>query len=162
MKRRVFGVVVLLFAATVALPAQNDCPPASPVRLISNLTPVLGQSPLWIAAGGRPLSWKGPNVPVKLLVVRDVAATGPAFLAGTAAKGTTGKVTFSRALYGLPTDRLPLDALGEKLENIRDADIKKYAFYWVYIHFSAPGCYEIGGRVGRQQPSVFLRLEETS
>ncbi len=147
----------LLLATGVPAAGQDDCPSASPVRLVSNITPALGQAPLWVAAGGKPLRWKGSNVPVKLLWIRDAAAKGPAWITGKARTGT-GKTTFSRALYGLPTDRLPLDELGEKIEGIKETDLKRFAFYWAYIFFPAPGCYEITGRIGRQQGVIYLRV----
>lgn len=162
MKLGVLGAALLLLATGAPASGQDACPPPAPVRLIANVTPVLGQGPLWVAAGGKPLKWKGPNTPIKLLWIRDVTARGPAWITGKARTGT-GKTTFSRALYGLPVDKLPLDELGEKVDGIKEADLKKYAFYWAFIYFPGPGCYEVAGRVGRQQTSIILTVvPETS
>lgn len=157
----VLGVAFFLMATGV-VHGQTDCPKPAPVRLVSNITPAIGQSPLWVAAGDKPLRWKAANVPVKLLWIRDAAAKGQGWLTGKAREGT-GKTTFSRALYGLPLDRLPLDEMGEKIDGIKPADMQKFAFYWTYVYFSGPGCYEITARIGRQQ-AVFhlLVVPETS
>lgn len=157
MKLGVLGAALLLLTTGIPAAGQDDCPSTSPVRLISNITPALGQSPLWVAAGGKPLKWRGPSVPVKLLWIRDGRAKGPAWISGKARTGT-GKVTFSRAYYGLPIDRLPLDEMGEKIEGIRDNDLKRFVFYWAFVFFPAPGCYEITGRIGRQQAVIYLRV----
>lgn len=162
MKLGVLGGALFLLTTAVPATGQDDCPTGSPTRLVSNITPVIGQSPLWVAAGDKPFKWKGPNNPVKLLWLRDVTAKGPAWITGKARTGT-GKASFSRALYGLPTEKLPLDAMGERIDGIKEADMKRFAFYWVFVFFSTPGCYEITGRIGRQPAVIYLRsAPETS
>lgn len=162
MKLRVLGVALFLLTAAVPAAGQDECPTGPSTRLVSNITPVIGQSPLWVAAGDKPFRWKGPNTPVKLLWIRDVTAKGPAWITGKARTGP-GKAAFSRTLYGLPMDKLPLDALGEKIDGIREADLKRFVFYWVFVAFSTPGCYEITGRIKGQPTVIYLRsVPETS
>jgi hypothetical protein len=156
-------VLGITFLTTTAAPTgmQGPCPTGRPVRLISNVVPAVGQSPMWAATGGKPIEWTGPKEPVRVLWLRDVAAKGIAFLSGklSSKDPTAGsKVTLATSLYGTREQRLQLDHLGSKPAGIKDADLRKYAFHWTFIWFPTAGCYEITGRVGSQQSVIYLNV----
>src|SRR5262245_35476814 len=91
----VLSVTVLATAPDM----QESCPAGRPVRLVSNVVPALGQSPLWAATGGKPVEWEGPRTPARVLWLRDVGVKGPAFLSGKQAGGTA-TAAFGSSLYG--------------------------------------------------------------
>lgn len=157
MKIWVFGVAFALATTASPVHAQGDCPSGRPSRLVSTITPVLGQSPLWITTGSGPIAWEGSKDPVQVLVVRDVAVKGPAFLSGKQRTGAA-KVRFAFAALGLPNERIKLDDLGIKPTAVKEVDLQKYAFHRMFIWFPEPSCYEITARVGRAQSLIYLNV----
>lgn len=153
----VLGITLL---ATTSAPAgmQDPCPAGRPARLVANLVPVLGQSPMWAATGGKPIDWQGPGEPARVLWLRDAAVKGPAFLSGKLSGKASTAAGFATSLYANREQRLKLDHIGAKLAGIKDADLQKYAFLWTYVWFPGPGCYEITGRVGSQQSVIYLKV----
>lgn len=154
------GITLL---ATMSAPAdmQDSCPAGRPTRLISNLLPALGQSPMWAATGGKPIDWAGPGEPARVLWLRDVAVKGAAFLSGKLAgkeSPAAAKVGFAASLYANREPRLKLDHIGAKPAGIKDADLQKYAFLWTFVWFPSPGCYEITGSVGSQKSVIYLKV----
>ena len=67
----VLGLTVLT-ATPAPARMQDSCPAGRPTRIISNLVPVLGQSPMWAATGGKPIDWEGPSMPSRVLWLLDV------------------------------------------------------------------------------------------
>jgi hypothetical protein len=134
--------------------APVDCQSVKPARVLPNVVPALGQSPMWAATGGKPLAWEGPSQPVRVLWLRDVAVKGAAFLSGKTRTGR--KATFAGSMYANQEPRFKLDGLGEKPKGIKEADLQKYAFHWTFVWFPEPGCYEIAARVGSQQSLIYL------
>jgi hypothetical protein len=155
MNSLVLGLTLL--AATSVAAAPEECPSGRPVRVIPNVVPALGQSPLWAATGGRPIAWEGPNEPARVLWLRDLAVKGPAFLSGKARTGRA-KPGFARSMYANREARFKLDDLGDKPKGVKDADLLKYAFHWTLVWFPEPGCYEITARVGREQSVIHLEV----
>jgi hypothetical protein len=157
-------VLGLALLTTIPAPAdmQDPCAAGRPTRLITNLVPVLGQSPIWAATGGKPLEWAGPGEPTRVLWLRDVKVMGAAFLSaklsGKQAAPAATKVGFATSLYANREPRIKLDHIGAKPPGIKDADLQKYAFNWTFIWFPSAGCYEITGRVGSQQSLVYLKV----
>jgi hypothetical protein len=145
-----------LLAATSAV-SPEECSSSRPVRVIANVVPALGQSPLWAATGGKPLAWEGPHTPVRVLWLRDIGVKGAAFLSGKARSGRA-KVEFARSEYANREARYKLDDLGDKPKGVKDVDLQKYAFHWTLVWFPEPGCYEITARVGREQSTVYLEV----
>ena len=156
----VLGIAVLA-ATSAPAPMQDSCAAGRPNRIISNLVPALGQSPMWVATGGKPLDWERPGVPVRVLWLRDVDVQGAAFLLGKLAGNESkaaAKVGFATSLYGAREPRIKLDHIGVRPAGIKDADLRKYAFNWTFIWFPSPGCYEITGRVGSKQSFIYLKV----
>lgn len=153
----VLGIALL---TTQTAGAQDACPAGRPARLVSNVIPALGQSPMWAATGGKPLTWEGPRTPIRVLWLRDVTAKGPAFLAGKPFGPTAGAAnpTFATSMYGARESRLKLDYLGDKPNGIKDADLKKYSFHWTFVWFPGPGCYAMTGSVGSQKSVIYLNV----
>jgi len=156
----VLGITVL---ATTSAPVrmQDSCPAGRPTRIISNLVPVLGQSPMWAATGGKPIDWEGRGVPSRVLWLRDVGVKGAAFLSGKLSgkeSSAAEKVGFATSLYAAREQRIRLDYIGVKPNGIKDADLKKYAFNWTFVWFPSPGCYEITARVGSGQSVIYLKV----
>ena len=154
---------ILGLTLLTAAPAdvQDACPSGKPVRLVSNVIPALGQSPVWAATGGKPLTWENASTPIRVLWLRDANARGPAFLSGALlGKGGKGSptATFATSMYGSRQPRLPLDQIGDKPAGIKDADLKKYAFHWTFVWFPSPGCYAITGSVGSQKSVIHLTV----
>lgn len=151
---------IALLTAPAPADAQDSCPAGRATRLVSNLIPAVGQSPIWAATGGKPLPWEGPGAPTRVLWVRDLAAKGPPFLSGKLF-GTQDKApiaTFATSLYASREPRLKLDFIGDKPTGIKDADLKKYAFHWTFVWFPSPGCYAITGSVGSQKSVIYLNI----
>jgi hypothetical protein len=157
MKIWVFDVALALATTVSLLHAQGDCSSGRPFRLIPTITPVVGQSPLWMTTGSGPIAWEGPKDPVQVLVVRDVAVKGPAFLSGKQRTGAA-KARFAFASLGLHDERIKLDDLGFKPATVKEGDLQKYAFHRMFIWFPEPSCYEITARVGRQQSLIYLNV----
>jgi len=156
----VLGLTVL--AATSA-PArmQDSCPAGRPTRIISNLVPVLGQSPMWAATGGKSIDWEGPSMPSRVLWLRDVNVKGPAFLSGKLSSkesAAAAKVGFATSLYAAREQRIKLDHIGVKPGGIKEADLRKFVFNWTFVWFPSPGCYEITARVGSAQSVIYLKV----
>lgn len=152
----VLGLAIL--ATTPAFELQDSCPAGRPTRLISNVVPALGQSPIWAATGGKPLVWPGAREPVRVLWLRDVAAKGPAFLSGKLSGKETVSATFATSTYGSREQRLKLDFIGVKPKGVKDADLQKYAFHWTFVWFPSPGCYAVTGQVGSQKSVIYLNV----
>lgn len=157
MKIWVFGLALGLAMTASAVRAQGDCPSGRLFRLIPTIAPVLGQSPLWITTGTGPIAWEGSNNPVQVLLVRDVAVKGAAFVSGKQRTGAV-KARFAFASLGLPSDQIKLDEFGIKPGTVKDADLQKYAFHRMYIWFPEASCYEITARVGRAQSLIYLNV----
>ena len=156
----VLGITVLA-AASAPTDMQDACPSGHPARLVSNVVPAIGQSPIWAATGGKPLDWEGPRTPVRILWLRDVAAKGAAFLSGkqhVTGAGTAAPATFATSLYGSREQRIKLDFIGEKPKGIKDADLQKYAFHWTFVWFPSAGCYAITGQVGMQKSVIYVNV----
>jgi hypothetical protein len=151
----VLGVSLLAASAVQAPP--DECPSGKAVRVLPNVIPALGQSPLWAATGGKPLPWDGPTYPIRVLWLRDVAVKGAVFLSGKVRTGRA-RTTFATSLYGNQELRLKLDDLGAKPKGIKDADLQKYGFHWTFVWFPEAGCYEITARVGSQQSLIYLHI----
>ncbi|MGH9330437.1 MAG: hypothetical protein ACRD09_08345 [Vicinamibacterales bacterium] len=147
----------LLAAATTVSDSPEECPSGKPVRVLPSVIPVLGQSPIWAATGGKPLAWDGSNQPVRVLWLRDVAVRGAAQLSGKARTGRA-RATFAASMYANQEMRFKLDGLGDRPKGIKEADLQKYAFHWTFVWFPEPGCYEITARVGSQQSLIYLAV----
>lgn len=153
----VLGIALLTTPAPAG--GQDPCPAGRPTRLVANVIPAIGQSPIWAATGGKPIAWEGPTTPVRVLWLRDVAVNGPAFLSGRlSAEPTTANAAFATSMYGARQARLTLDHIGDKPAGIKDADLRKYAFHWTFIWFPRPGCYAITGSVGTRRSVVYLNV----
>jgi hypothetical protein len=154
--------ITLLATASALTDIQDSCPSGRPARLVANVVPALGQSPMWAATGGKPLDWEGPRTPVRVLWLRDVGAKGAAFLSGKQHTGgaspASANATFATSLYGSREQRLKLDHIGEKPKGIKDADLQKYAFHWTFVWFPSAGCYAITGQVGSQKSVIYLTV----
>lgn len=163
MKSWALGIALLGLAAASPASAQDECPSGRPVRLIPTLNPVIGQSPVWMTAGQttgtKPIAWQGSNHPVQILWIRDLAVKGPVVLTGKI-RGGKEKVTFAKVLYGLPLDRFKFDQLGDKPANVKEADLKRYAFHRTYVWFPMAGCYEVTARVGTQQSVLSFKVAQ--
>lgn len=162
MNRWVLGVVLLL--TSDATHAQEPCAPAKPRQLVQSLTPVTGQSPMWVTTGAGPVVWKGPNEPVTLLWVRDVSVTGSALLNGQRQGAASTKVKFSApgSTLAIREERFKLDQIGIKPGKVTPQDLQKYSFHRTNVWFSEPGCYELTARVGRQQSLIVLKVDGPS
>ena len=152
----VLGLTLLATTATADM--EDPCPAGRATRLVSNVIPALGQSPIWAATGGKPLAWEGPSAPLRVLWLRDVTVKGPAFLSGKLSGGATAAPIprFGTSMYGGREPRLKLDFIGDKPNGIKDSDLQKYAFHWTFVWFPAPGCYAITGQVGSQKAVIYL------
>src|SRR5512145_875497 len=98
----VLGITVLA-TASASTDMQDACPSGRPARLVSNVVPAIGQSPIWAATGGKPIDWEGPRTPARILWLRDVGAKGAGFLSGKqhiTGGGTAAPATFATSLYG--------------------------------------------------------------
>lgn len=156
----VLGGGFLLGLATLPALAQAppaECATARPVKLTAAITPAIGQSPIWVTTGRGPIGWEAPDRPVRLLWVRDRAVRGRAIISGREIK-TGAKLRLSKAgsTLGLRDEQHELDALGVKPASATLADLSTYSFHNTEAWFPEPGCYEITGRVGREQ--AVLRL----
>lgn len=154
----VLGIALAAATLPSLASAQDECPSGRPFRLIPAITPVIGQSPLWVTTGGGPIGWEGPNNPAPVVWVRDRGVKGPAFLSGKASGGPA-KARFATTLYGLPDERFKLDLMGVKPAAVKEADLARYSFHRTYVWFPAPGCYEVTARVGQQQSVIYLRVD---
>lgn len=157
MKSWAFTLCLLLAASRAS--AQGDCPTARSARLIPAITPVVGQSPMWITTGAGPLAWKGPSEPVVVLWVRDQSVRGPALLSGQQ-RGGGAKVRFSRpgALSAFRDEQMKLDSIGLKPSKVTPEELQKYSFHQTEVWFPAAGCYELSARVGREQSVIVMRV----
>jgi hypothetical protein len=151
--------LTLLAATTTVAGSPEECSSGRPVRVIPNVIPALGQSPIWAATGGRPIPWETPNEPARVLWLRDLAVKGAALLTGKARTGRA-RPGFAKTLLATREPRFKLDERGDKPTGIKDADLKKYAFHWTFVWFPEPGCYEITARVGQQQSVIYLQVVE--
>ena len=153
--------ITLVATAPASAHMQDPCAARRTTRIISNLVPVVGQSPMWAATGGKPIDWEGSSTPARVLWLRDVAVKGAAFLSGKLS-GTESKapakVDFGTSLYGAREQKIKLDHIGVVPKGIKDADLRKYAFNWTFVWFPSPGCYEITSRVGSQQSVIHLKV----
>jgi len=155
--------VLVLMACGLVRPAasQDDCPATRPFQLTTAVAPVMGKSPLWVTPGRGPVAWKDPNTAVSLLFVRDRAIPGAAVV--TARHRASGaRVRFGKfgSTLGLREERFQLDALGAKPKTATAADFQKYTFHQSEAWFPESGCYEITGRVGREQAVIVLKVEQ--
>ena len=153
--------ITLLATTSAPVHMQDPCAAGRTTRLISNLVPVVGQSPMWAATGGKPIDWEAPGTPASVLWLRDVAVKGAAFLSGKLSgkeSKAVATVGFGTSLYGSREQKIKLDHIGVKPKGIKDADLQKYAFNWTFIWFPSPGCYEITSRVGSQQSVIYLKV----
>ena len=153
--------ITLVAAGSAPAHLQDPCAAGRTTRLVSNLIPVVGRSPMWAATGGTPIDWEGSSTPARVLWLRDVAVNGAAFLsAKLSGKESTAaaKVGFATSLYGAREPKFKLDHIGVVPKGIKDADLRKYAFNWTFVWFPSPGCYEITARVGSQQSVIYLKV----
>lgn len=160
---RALGCAVA-FVMAVALHAAGqtaDCPASKLRPLIPAIAPVLGDSPLWVTAGRGPTVWPGADKPIDLLLVRDRAVAGAAIVAGKhRASGGTARFGRPGTTAGLWEERYRLDQAGTKPRAATPEDLERYSFHAAEGVFPEPGCYEITGRVGPQQVTIFLNLEK--
>jgi hypothetical protein len=152
---------VLVVASGVTAHAQEPCAPGKSRPLVQSLTPVTGQSPMWVTTGAGPIAWKGPNDPVTLLWIRDVSVAGSALLNGQRRGSAPVKVRFSApgSTLGVREERYKLDQIGFKPGKVTPEDLQKYSFHRTNVWFSEPGCYELTARVGRQQSVIVLKVD---
>lgn len=158
----VLGAVLLAASGATSVSAQDDCAVGSAKPMVSAITPVVGQSPLWATTGIGAIAWAGPDKPVGVLWVRDLSVVGPGFITGQL-KGTPAtKVRFTTrgSTLGVKEERYRFDGLGMKPAKVTQADLQKYGFYQTDVWFPAAGCYEITGRVGRQQSVIYFRVAQ--
>ncbi len=162
MNRWVLGGVLLL--TSIPTHAQEPCSPAKTRQLVQSLTPVAGQSPMWVTTGAGSVAWKGPNEPVTFLWVRDVSVTGSALLNGQRQGAAAVKVKFSApgSTLGIREERFKLDQIGIKPGKVTPQDLEEYSFHRTNVWFSEPGCYELTARVGRQQSLIVLKVDGPS
>lgn len=151
---------VLLLVSTPAY-AQQPCAPAKPRQLVQSLTPVAGQSPMWVTTGSGPIIWKGPNDPLTFLWVRDVSVNGSALLNGQRQGAANVKVKFSApgSTLGVREERYKLDQVGIKPGNVTPQDLQKYSFHRTNVWLTEPGCYELTARVGKQQSVIVVKVD---
>ena len=127
----VLGLTVLA-ASSAPARMQDSCPAGRPTRIISNLVPVLGQSPMWAATGGKPIDWEGPSAPSRVLWLRDVNVKGAAFLSGKlSSRISSPRSGFATSLYAA-RDRQSADHIGGN-PRIHDPDLMKSSlidFVW--------------------------------
>jgi hypothetical protein len=144
----------------VGAPASaQDCPTGKPAIVSRAVPAALGQSPLWVTAGSHPIKWESSAAPVQLVWVIDRAARGQIIVTGKHAKsGALLKFTRFGDTLGERQSRYQLDSLGYKPSLAKADDLKKFGFDRNYAWFPEPGCYEITGRVGRQQTKIFLQV----
>jgi hypothetical protein len=159
MNRWVLGGVLLL--VSTATSAQQPCVPAKSRQLVQSLTPVTGQSPMWVTTGTGPPVWKGPNDPLTFLWIRDVSVAGSALINGQRQGAATVKVKFSApgSTLGVREERFKLDQIGIKPGKVTPQDLQKYSFHRTNVWFSEPGCYELTARVGKQQSVIVVKVE---
>jgi hypothetical protein len=160
-------IVCLAIAAAAAAErsaaGQAPCPTGKPVTLVRGIGPVLGQSPLWVTPGRFPIKWDGPNHPVQLLWVIDANARGQILVTGKH-RDTRALLRFTKFgdTLGERQARFALDPLGYKPKQATAADLQRYGFDLIYAWFPEAGCYEIQGRVGRQQATIYLEIGKPS
>ena len=65
----ILGLALLTTTQSTAT-SQDPCSPGRAVRLVSNVIPALGQSPIWAATGGKPLAWENATTPIRVLAAR--------------------------------------------------------------------------------------------
>jgi hypothetical protein len=154
---------VLGLGAADAGRSQEDCPTGRASVLTRSITPVFGKGPLWVTPGPGPIKWSTPNDPVELMWVRDRTVPGQAVVTG-AHRVSGAKVKFTRfgSRLSARIDRLTLDNVGRRPKLATDKDVNLYIFEQVDGYFPEPGCYEMSGRVGRQQTTIYLRVGGTA
>lgn len=159
MRLVLYSVLVVLLSPLAGL-AQDECPSPKPTRLLSAITPVIGQSPMWATTGTGPITWKGPNTPVVVVWVRDLSVPGQGALTGQRRGAPTAKVRFQTfgSTLGVKQERYVLDQLGSKPPKISQEDLRKYSFHQTEVWFPEPGCYDITARVGKQQAVIVLNI----
>lgn len=160
MRRWVLSAALLAMAIVSRVSAQDDCPTGRPRPLLSAITPVVGQSPLWATTGLGAIVWEAPDKPISVLWIRDVTVKGPALIAGQLRGTPATRVRFTTrgSTLGVREERYKLDGLGMKPTKASQADLQKYGFYQTDVYFPAAGCYEFTGRVGSQQSMIYLRV----
>ena len=153
--------ITLVAAASAPSYQQDPCAAGRTTRLISNLIPVVGQSPMWAATGGKPLDWEGASTPARVLWLRDVDVKGAAFLSAKLSgkeSSAAAKVGFATSLYAAREPKFKLDHIGCYPRASRTPTCGEYAFNWTFVWFPSPGCYEITARVGSQQSVIYLKV----
>lgn len=157
------GLSVLLAGSRAAVFPPQDCPVGRPTVLTKAVAAAVGQSPLWVVIGRGPVKWVGPNDPVQLLWVLDGQARGQAFVTGKHRKtGAVLRFTKFGDRLGERQARYTLQLLGYKPKQATAEDLQRYGFDLIYAWFPEPGCYEISGRVGRQQSTIYLEVTEAA
>lgn len=158
MRSWTLGCSLLVLLAPSTAVAQ-ECPTGKPAPVTRVLPPVFGQSPLWVTAGSAPIKWEGSADPVQLVWVLDGSVRGPAMVTGkNRVTGALLRFTRFGDRLGERQSRYKLDPLGYKPSLAKPDDFQKFSFDRNYAWFPEPGCYEITGRVGRQQATIYLQV----
>lgn len=155
------GFLVLAVLSVLGAGQGSDCPSGRPFQLTRAVAPVIGQSPLWVTTGREPIAWESPTKGVTVLFVRDRSVPGIATLSGrNRTTGAKARFTKSGLGVGFANDTLRLDEEGAKLKTASADDQARYSFHYIAVWFPDSGCYEIAGRVGRQRPTIYLKVEK--
>ena len=132
-----------------------------PEVLVRGVVPVIGDGPLWVAAGNDAIPWAGPNEGIAVLWVRDYEVSGVALISG-ANRATGAKAGFARTTSALDArnEQHRLGRLGIQPDGISQADLRRYSFHRGAVFFPEPGCYEITAQVGREKATLYLNVEQ--
>lgn len=154
------GSLATLLSIVPTITSGQDCPADKPFLLTMAVTPTVGKSPIWATWGKGALTWKAPDTAVGILIVRDRAVKGQTIVSGRH-RASGAKVRFGKAgsTLGVREERLELDALGAKPRTATPKDLERYAFHMLDVWFPQPGCYEVTGRVGREQATFVINLQ---
>ena len=154
------GLLLLL----VAWPAgAQECPTGKPTLLTRALPRALGPGPLWVMAESWPIKWKASGAPVQLIWVIDASVPGQAIVMGKHREsGLPIRFTAFGDTLGERQLRHQIDPFGYKPSLARPEDFTKYSFDRSYVWFPEPGCYELTGRVGRQQATIHLEAVKSA
>ena len=164
MKVETLGAALVATCLVVVSPAygQEECPMGRPDSVTrSIILPVIGDGPLWVGVGRDGISWTGPNEGVPVLWVRDYEVTGTLMITGAHRdSGATAGFADTTAAVGRRTERHRLGNLGFQPDGISQADLRRYSFHRGAVFFPEPGCYKITARIGREEATLYLNVEQ--
>ncbi|MBI2833093.1 MAG: hypothetical protein HYX76_01530 [Acidobacteria bacterium] len=154
------GVFVLIGLIVGGRTPDDRCAATRTFVLTRAITPVIGQSPIWVTAGRGPLVWPGADKAIELLIVRDRAVPGLALIVGRNRQtGVPVKFTKTGSTLGIRNEKFQLDAIGLKPRTATAPDFNRYTFHTADLWVGGEGCYELVARVGRQMATMYLQVE---